>query len=81
LICKSKNGFIQAALQLLSQNKQFVRYFLSGMYIKDLKDFKDKKHFSMILDNLFTQMWRPTAQIENDRQIVDISDFRYKFKG
>jgi len=53
LVCDSNNGFIQAALQLLSHNKQFVRYFLSGLYQSAKGNVPKKKHFSMMLDNLF----------------------------
>ena len=71
---KTKNGFIAAALSLLSYNEPFVEYFF-----KNKDNFDKKKPFSMILENVFRQMYRST-ELANDRETVLISDLRRQFR-
>ena len=79
LYCKNKNGYMQAAFHLLSRSNVFVRYFLSSKYLLAEGNVPKTQHISLLLDNLFSQMWRPILQIKNDRQIVDISGMMTQF--
>lgn len=70
LRCASENGYMLAAFHLLSRSKGFVRYFLSSKYEEAEGNVAKTKHFSILLDNLFSQMWRPILLKENDRRLV-----------
>lgn len=77
LKCDTVNGYMQAVFQLLSHNKTFVRYFMRNAYQNSSMKIKP---FCDVLNNVFSQKWRPTDLIA-DRNFVDITDIKTKFRG
>ena len=72
LVCKTKNGYIAAALHLLSYCDVFAKYFIQNV------DANKEEPFSRILGETFQKMYRSTA-LMNDRKLVDISTLKHKF--
>lgn len=78
----SRNGYIQAVLQLLRHSDPFVIYFMKQLYnFKAMPRTPKKKHLSIMLEDLFSQLFRATKQLEIDRETVDIKHYQTKLRG